>query len=108
MSNDDNQDRERDVRDRIGNFMKADERAEGKQAADEELQTLRLAVGRLDEVLADNAAEEQVQRKRAAEQEIQVLRAAAARLDRLLTAIARNEAIPELTRWFQTKNEMTK
>jgi hypothetical protein len=106
MSNDDNQDLERNVRDRIANFIQADERAEGKQAADEELQTLRLAAGRLDRQLADDAKEEQVQRKRAAE--IQLLRAAAARLDRLLTAIARNEAIPELTRWYQPKSEMTK
>ena len=66
MSNDDNQDREREARDRIGNFMKADERAEDKLAADEDLQTLRLAVGRLDQQMADNAEEEQVQRQRAA------------------------------------------
>jgi len=65
MSNDDNQDRERNVRDRIATFVQAHKHAKGKQATDEELQTLRRAVGRLDQLLADAAADEQARRERA-------------------------------------------
>jgi hypothetical protein len=96
MSNDNNQDQVRNVRDRIATFMQAHERAKGKQATDEELQTLRRAVGRLDQLLADAAADEQARRKRAKEEEAQALRVAAARLDQLLRDIARKEAAPEL------------
>jgi DNA primase catalytic subunit len=93
MSSDDNQDRERGVRDRIATFVQV---AKGKQATDEELQTLRRAVGRLDRLLADVAADEQARRKRAEEEEAQALRAAAERLDQLLRDIARKEAAPKL------------
>jgi hypothetical protein len=96
MSNGENQDRERDVRDRIATIVQAHEQARRKQATNEELQTLRRAVGRLDQLLADAAADEQARRKRAKEEEAQALRVAAARLDQLLTDIARKEKAPEL------------
>ena len=96
MSNDDNQDRERNVGDRIATFMQAHKEAKGKQATDEELRGLRRAVGRLDQLLADAAGDEQARLKRAKEEEAQALRAAAARLDQLLTDIARKETAPEL------------
>ena len=96
MSNDNNQDRESNVPDRIATFMQAHKQAKCKQATDEELQTLRRAVGRLDQLLADAAREEQARRKRAMEEEAQALRVAAARLDQLLMDIARKETAPEL------------
>lgn len=96
MGNDDNQDRERAVRDRIASFMQADEQVQRKQVTHEELQTLRVAARRLDQLLVDAAADEQARRERATEEEVQALRAAVARLDQLLTIIARKEAAPEL------------
>jgi hypothetical protein len=61
MGNNDNQDRERAVRDRIADFIHADDQAQRKHATNEELQTLQDAVGRLDQLLTDAAAEESVQ-----------------------------------------------
>jgi hypothetical protein len=84
------------VRDRIATFVRAHKQANRKQATDEELKTLRRAVGRLDQLLADVAAEEQARRKRAKEEEAQALRVAAARLDQLLTDIAKKETVLEL------------
>jgi len=96
MSNSENQDRGRNVRDRIATIVQAHEQARRKQATNEEIQILRRAVGRLDQLLADAAADEQARRKRAKEEEAQALRLAAARLDQLLTDIARKETAPEL------------
>ena len=96
MSNDNNQDRESNVPDRIATFMQAHKEAKCKQATDEEIQILRRAVGRLDQLLADAAADEEARRRRAKEEEAQALRVAAARLDQLLTDIARKETAPEL------------
>ncbi len=107
MSNDDNQDRERNVRNRIATFVQAHEQAKGKRATDEELRTLRRAVGRLDQLLADAAADEQARRTRAKEEEAQALRVAAARLDQLLTDIARKEAAPELKLRHRRKKDMS-
>jgi hypothetical protein len=107
MSNDDNQDRGRDVRHRIATFVQAHEQAKGKQATDEELQTLQRAVGRLDQLLADAAADEQARCKRAKEEEAQALRVAASRLDQLLRDIARKEAVPELKLRHPRKEGMT-
>jgi hypothetical protein len=73
---DDNEDRERAVRNRRASFMQADEQAQSKQATGEGLQTLRVAAGRIDKWLADAAADEQARRKRATEEEVQALRAA--------------------------------
>jgi len=96
MSNGENQDRERYLRDRIATIVQAHEPAKHRQVTDEEIQILRRAVGRLDELLADAAADEEARRRRAKEEEAQALRVAAARLDQLLTDIARKETAPEL------------
>jgi hypothetical protein len=96
MDNDSSQDREHDVRDRIADFMQAETQTQGKPATKEELQTLQLAVGRLDQLLADAAADDQAQRKRATEEEVQTLRAAVARLDQFLVEINRKRAVSEL------------
>jgi hypothetical protein len=96
MGNDTSQDREHDVRDRIADFMQAEAQAQGKPATKEELQTLQLAVGRLDQLLADAAADDQAQRKRATEEEVRTLRAAVARLDQFLMEISTKRAASEL------------
>ena len=107
MGNGDNQDREGKVGDRIATFMQGDGQAPGKRATDEELQALRFAAKRLDQLLTDAAADEQARRGRATEEEAQVLRAAAARLDQLLTDIAGKETVPELKRRDRPKKDMT-
>jgi hypothetical protein len=107
MSNHDNQDGGRNVRDRIATFVQAHGQSKGKQVTDEEFQTLRRAVGRLDQLLADAAADEQARRKRAKEEESQALRVAAARLDQLLTDIAKKEAAPGLKLRHTRKKDMT-
>ena len=96
MRNGENQDRERYLRDRIATIVQAHEPARREQPADEEIQILRRAVGRLDQLLADAAADEEARCRRAKEEEAQALRVAAARLDQLLTDIARKETAPEL------------
>jgi hypothetical protein len=106
MGNDDNVDRERAVRDRIASFTQVDEQAQSKQATDEELQTLRVAASRLDQVLADAAADEQARRKQVTEEEVQALRAAVARLDQLLTDVAEKEATGE-SKQQPRKKDMT-
>ena len=95
MDNDASQDREHDVRDRITDFMRAEAPARGKAATEEELQTLQLAVGRLDQLLADAVADDDAQCKRVMEEEAKTLRAAAARLDQLLADIAKKGAASE-------------
>jgi hypothetical protein len=93
------------VKTKIGNAMSETEsrpscrrtrKPDADRGTDEEIQALRRAVGRLDQLLADAAADEQARRKRAKEEEAQALRVAAARLDQLLTDIARKETAPEL------------
>ena len=77
MGDENPQDREREVRDRISAFFQANEQARNKQVTGEELQTLKTAAGRLDQLLRD-----------AADANLQVLKTAATRLDRLLADIA--------------------
>jgi hypothetical protein len=77
MGDENPQDREREVRDRIAGFIQANEQARNKQVTGEELQTLKAAAGRLDQLLRD-----------ASDANLQVLKTAATRLDRLLADIA--------------------
>jgi hypothetical protein len=76
MSNEDQQDQAADVRERIASLIQATERARQKQVSDDELQKLKTAASRLDEML-----------KAAADADTQALRSAAARLDQLLADI---------------------
>jgi hypothetical protein len=82
MRDENPQDREREVRDRIAGFIQANEQARSKQVSGEELQTLKAAAGRLDQLLRD-----------ADEANLQVLKTAAARLDRLLAGIAEGKDV---------------
>jgi hypothetical protein len=76
MGNDEEEGRERDVRDRIVSLMRATEQARKKPVTDEELRTLKTAAKRLDQML-----------RAAADADLQILRIAAARLDQLLVHI---------------------
>jgi hypothetical protein len=76
MTNGDNEGREHDVRDRIASLIRATEQARKKQITGEELQRLKTAASRLDELLNASADEDR-----------KALRTAAARLDQLLAEI---------------------
>ena len=76
MTNGDNQGREQDVRDRIASLIRATEQVSKKQVTDEELQKLKTAASRLEEML-----------RAAADADRQALKSAAARLDKMLAEI---------------------
>ena len=76
MTNGDHEGREHDVRERIASLIRATEQARKKQITSEELQSLKTAASRLDELL--NAG---------ADADRQALKGAAARLDQLLSEI---------------------
>ena len=77
MNNENEKGREHDLRQRIVSLIRANEQALRKPITDEEVQKLKAAAGRLDQML-----------KAAAVADGQVLRSAAARLDQLLEDIA--------------------
>ena len=93
MSSDGNNSGPSDVRDRIASFMRTEAQARPKEVAQEDVQTLRAAAGRLDQLL--NKIEE-ARWKEDREKDVQTLRAAAYRLDRLLAGITGKEIMPEL------------
>jgi len=76
MNNDDNHSGEREVQERIKSLMQAAGRIPQKQITGEELQTLKTAASRLDQML-----------KSTADADLQALRSGAARLDQLLADI---------------------
>jgi len=80
MSNEDNQDRE--LRERIANQLRATESARTAPATDQELQALKAAASRLDQLL-----------KTGADADVQALRSAAARLDEILASIGRGKDV---------------
>ncbi len=87
MTKQDNQG-ERDVRERILSLMQATEHANKKQITGEELQKLKTAASRLDQML-----------KAAADADAQALKDAASRLDKLLAEIgARKNGSGDLKR----------
>lgn len=73
MSSENDQDRERDVRERIAGVLRENEIATKKKIPEAELQTLKAAAGRLDQLLAN-----------AADAEAAALKTAAERLDQML------------------------
>lgn len=76
MSSDDNQDRQRDLQQRIASLIHANAQAPRKPIPDEDVQKLKAAAGRLDHLL-----------QAASDAEAQALKDAAARLDQLLADI---------------------
>jgi hypothetical protein len=86
MSNEDNQDQE--LRERIANQLRATESARTAPVTDQELQALKAAASRLDQLL-----------KTGADADAQALRNAAARLDQILAGIgAGKDVTGEITR----------
>jgi hypothetical protein len=77
MSNENEKGREHDLRRRIVSLIRANEQAVKKPTTDDEVQKLKAAAARLDQML-----------KAAMDADGQVLRSAAARLDQLLEDIA--------------------
>jgi hypothetical protein len=77
MNNENEKGREHDLRQRIVSLIRANEQALKKPIANEEVQKLKAAAARLDQLL-----------KAAVDADGQVLRSAAARLDQLLEDIA--------------------
>lgn len=82
MNNENDQNRERDLRERIVSLMRANQQARKKPLTGEELQILNTAAMRLDQML-----------KAAADEDQQALKRAAARLDQLLNDIAAGKDI---------------
>ena len=103
MSTDANNSPQVDVRDRIANFMKTDGQVRPKEMAQEDVQTLRAAAGRLDQLLNEI---EEARRKEAREKDMKMLQAATSCLDHLLAGMTGKEAMPELK--LRPKRDTTK
>lgn len=82
MSNEDNQDRERDLRDRITSLIRANAQAPRKRITHQEQQKLKAAANRLDQIL-----------KSGEEAEREALQKAAARLGQMLKDIRKGKDI---------------
>jgi hypothetical protein len=80
--NDDNQGREREVKQRIASLMQSIGPGTGKPISGDEAQKLKAAAGRLDQMLKD-----------AGEAEREALKEAAGRLDRLLIDIRKGKDV---------------
>jgi len=91
MSNQDQPDQAADVRERITSLIRATEHAHKKEISVDELQTLKTAASRLDEML-----------KAAEDADSQALRSAAARLDQLLADIDTGR---DVTRNFKRRQD---
>jgi hypothetical protein len=96
MSDDTDNSRQSDVRDRIASLMRTIGQARPKEVSQDEAQTLKAASDHLDRLLKEFADAEDARGKEAREREAQTLRAAAGRLDCLLAGVTGKEAMPEL------------
>jgi phage FluMu protein gp41 len=81
-SGDNHHNRPRDPRDRIAAFMQAHQQPQPRQVAQEDVQKLQAAAGKLDQLL--EKAEAQSRSKQVTDQDLQTLKAAAGKLDDLL------------------------
>jgi hypothetical protein len=82
MSNEDNQDQERDLRRRIASLIRANAQAPRKPMTDQEQQKLKAAANRLDQLL-----------KTGEEADRQALKSAAVRLDQILKDMRKGKDI---------------
>jgi hypothetical protein len=80
---DENQNPGPDFRQRIANFIRADQSSR-RQLSEEEAQTLKAASGRLDQLLASIAEEERARSTQLKQEDVRALSDATGRLDRLL------------------------
>jgi hypothetical protein len=92
MSSDDHQDDARTVGDRIAEVIRANENAPKKTLTDDELRKLRVAAGRLDQLLSD-----------AANAETEELKIAVSKLDQLLKNISSGKDIAPALRLRKDK-----
>jgi hypothetical protein len=95
MNNDQNEDRQRDIRERIASLIRANEKgAKKKEISGEELQKLKAAANRLDRML-----------KASAEADTEALKKAAGRLDRLLEEIRSGKDVTDGIKRRQERRE---
>jgi hypothetical protein len=94
MNDEDNQDQARDVGQRIASLIRSIGQGPEKQIAGEELQELKAAADRLDQML-----------KAAADADLQVLKNAADRLDRLLVDIHKGKDVTNRLRKSRERQE---
>lgn len=80
MSNEENHSREQELRKRIASLVRANDQARKQQLNGDELENLKSAAGRLDQMLQASAEADQ-----------QALRTAASKLDQLLTDIRKGK-----------------
>jgi molecular chaperone DnaK (HSP70) len=85
MNSGDNQDRDRAIREKIVSQMQSIAKGPQKQTSAEELQNLKRAASRLDQML-----------KAAADADQQTLKSAAARLDQLLSDIRAGKGVTNI------------
>ena len=88
------QDREREIRDRIASQMQAAEHASSKPFSHEDLQKLQLAANRLDQLLQE-----------AADADRKALKVAVARLDELLGKIHKGKKASDVPKRRQEKQK---
>jgi hypothetical protein len=91
MADEDRGNRERELRDRIVSLMRSTDQARKKQITGEELQALKTAASRLDQML-----------KAAADADLDALRIATAKLDQLLVDIGAGKKSTTDLKWRQT------
>ena len=84
MSSENDQNRERDVRERIADILRLHQQAVKKNIPDDELKTLKAAAGRLEQLLAD-----------AADAETVALKTAASRLEQMLKDIGTGKDVAQ-------------
>jgi len=92
MSSEDHQDDARTVGDRIAEVIRANEHAPKKTLTDDELQNLKAAAGRLEQLLSD-----------AANAETEKLKTAVSKLDQLLKTISSGKDVAPALRLRKDK-----
>ena len=96
MGDENDQNREQEVRERIASLIQANAPARSKEISREELQALHAASGRLDQLLSQ-----------AAEAEKENLKTAATRLDQMLKDLARGKDVAKTVKRRDNQNETT-
>jgi hypothetical protein len=94
MSSENDQDRQRDVRQHIAEVLRTYENAAKKKLPAAELQTLKAAAGRLDQLLAN-----------AADAEVEALRTAADRLDQMLKDLGKGKDVAHRVKLRHPNNQ---
>jgi K+-transporting ATPase c subunit len=96
MTDENEQNREQELRERIASLIRANNHAGKKKLSREEAQALQTAASRLDHLLAQSAHAEQ-----------QILRIAATRLDELLKNLTRGKDVAKILKRRDDRDETT-